>query len=76
MFNTKLSATVYVQYNSDVAEASTNVRIRYNPSEGNDLYVVYNDIMNTDRYIVLPELPFSSGRSLIVKYTYTFQWAR
>ncbi len=76
MFSTKLSATLFVQYNSDDAEAVTNFRIRYNPREGNDLYIVYNDIMNTDRYNVFPELPFSSSRSLVVKYTYTFTWAR
>ena len=76
MFSTKLSATLFVQYNSDDAEAVTNFRIRYNPREGNDLYIVYNDIMNTERYNVIPELPFYSTRALIVKYTYTFTWAR
>jgi len=76
MFSTKLSATLFVQYNSDDNEAVTNFRIRYNPREGNDLYIVYNDIVNTDRYSVFPELPFSSSRALIVKYTYTFTWAR
>ncbi len=76
MFSTKLSATLFVQYNSDDDEAVTNFRIRYNPREGNDLYIVYNDILNTDRYNVSPELPFSSSRALIVKYTYTFTWAR
>lgn len=76
MFSTKLSATLYVQYNTDVEEASTNLRIRYNPAEGNDLFVVYNDIMNTNRYLHSPELPFSSQRSFTVKYTYTFNWGR
>jgi len=76
MFNTKLSATLFVQYNSDDDEAASNLRIRYNPSEGNDLYVVYNDIMNTNRYRSIPELPLSSARTFIVKYTYTFNWAR
>jgi len=76
MFNTKLSASLYIQYNSDDDEAATNFRIRYNPKEGNDLYIVYNDIMNTNRYIVVPELPFSSARTFTVKYTYTFAWGR
>lgn len=76
MISNALSATLFVQYNSDNEEAVTNFRIRYNPREGNDLYIVFNDIMNTDRHNVFPELPFSSSRALIVKYTYTFVWAR
>ena len=76
MISNALSATLFVQYNSDNEEAVTNFRIRYNPREGNDLYIVFNDIMNTDRHNVFPELPFSSSRALILKYTYTFVWTR
>ena len=76
MFNTALSAALFVQYNSDVNEIGTNFRIRYNPKEGNDLFIVYNDIMNTDRFREVPALPSSSVRTFVIKYTYTFTWAR
>ena len=72
MFSTKLSATAFVQYSSADDELAANIRIRYNPREGNDFYVVYNDGANTDRFSEVPALPRSVGRTLLVKYTYTF----
>ncbi len=30
------------------------------------------EAVNTDRFAVMPELPVSSSRTLIAKYTYTF----
>jgi hypothetical protein len=76
MFSNALSATLFVQYNSDSDEVVTNFRIRYNPKEGTDLYIVYNDNINTDRYLDIPTLPLHSVQSLVVKYTYTFTTAR
>ena len=70
--NSKLSFTTFVQYNSAVNAIITNVRFRYNPREGNDLYLVYNEGMNTNRYSEVPNLPFTSNRTLLLKYTYTF----
>ena len=43
MFNTKLSASVIVQYVNTEDDLITNFRFRYNPREGNDFYLVYND---------------------------------
>ena len=76
MFTNALSLSLFVQYNSDVEEVFTNLRIRYNPKEGNDLYIVYNDNMPTNRYREIPTLPISILRTFVVKYTYTFTWNR
>ena len=72
MLSTKFSAAAFVQYSNDANEVTANIRIRYNPREGSDLYIVYNDGLNTDRLRDIPVLPRSMGRTLLVKYTYTF----
>ncbi|MBO6575219.1 MAG: carbohydrate binding family 9 domain-containing protein [Rhodothermales bacterium] len=71
-FNTKLSINGFVQLNSSADLVTTNARFRYNMREGNDLWVVYNEGLNLDRERLAPFLPISGGRTLLVKYTYTF----
>jgi len=71
-FTTKLSLSAYFQYSSNDKFGVNNVRFRYNPKEGNDLYIVYNGEYNTHLYREDPELPFNEVQQLIVKYTYTF----
>jgi hypothetical protein len=72
MLNTKLSATVLLQYVNTEDNLITNFRIRYNPREGNDFYLVYNDYRGiTDRYLV-PESPKFFNKTLMVKYIHTF----
>jgi len=70
--DTKLSTNAFIQYNSTVHTVSANIRFRYNFREGNDLWIVYNEGMNTDRSRVTPTLPFTDTRTVLVKYTYTF----
>ncbi|MFQ5572048.1 MAG: hypothetical protein ACE5G0_20415, partial [Rhodothermales bacterium] len=72
--NTKVSANAFVQYNSAANLVSTNVRFRYNFAEGNDLWIVYNEGLNTDRYRDTPVLPLTNDRTVLLKYTHTFQW--
>ena len=74
MLSVKLSVSSFIQYNTAADIAVANVRLRYNPREGNDLYVVYNEGLNTDRFREVPFLPRTSARTLLVKYTYTFQF--
>ena len=71
--NTKVSANAFVQYNSAADVVTSNVRFRYNFAEGNDLWIVYNEGRNTDRYRDRPILPVTSGRTLLLKYTHTFK---
>ncbi len=69
--NTKLSSAAFIQYNSAIDAVIINMRIRYNPREGNDLYLVYNEGMNTERYRSDVILPVTSSRTILLKYTYT-----
>lgn len=71
-FTTKLSASVFVQYNGIEDLVVANFRFRYNPREGNDFYIVYNHGVNTDRYRGFPHRPFTDNRAIMLKYTYTF----
>ena len=72
MLSTKFSATAFIQYNSAIDAVIANIRLRYNPREGIDLYLVYNEGLNTNRYRQDPILPFTSNRTVMLKYTYTF----
>lgn len=71
--NKQVSTNVFVQYNSAASLATANVRFRYNVGEGNDLWIVYNEGVNLDRGRTVPVLPWTDARSVLVKYTYTFQ---
>lgn len=70
--NSKLSASAFVQYNSASDGLALNIRTRYNFKERNDLWVVLNDGINTNRRAFSPALPVSAGRVVLLKYTYTF----
>lgn len=70
--NTKLSLNAFVQYNTAADIVASNVRFRYNMAEGNDLWIVYTENLNTDRFRESPALPISRNRTLLLKYTYTF----
>ena len=74
MPSTKFSATAFIQYNSAADAVIGNIRLRYNPREGNDLYIVYNEALNSNRTREIPNLPFSSGRTILIKYSYTFNF--
>jgi hypothetical protein len=68
-----LSLNTFLQYNSTTNEAGVNARFRYHIREGNDLWLVYNEGVNTNRdLLAVPRLPFSQNRTLTVKYTHTF----
>jgi len=71
-FSTTTSAAAFAQYNSAGDVVVLNFRFRYNPTEGTDLYVVWNESLNSDRFALTPVLPFSQSRTLLVKYARTF----
>lgn len=70
--NTKLSANLFFQYSNAADLVTSNLRLRYNFREGNDLWLVYNEGMNLDRDRTMPSLPFTDNRTLLLKYTHTF----
>ncbi len=74
MLNTKLSASVFVQYTNTSGDFVSNFRLRFNPREGNDFYLVVNGSRGITNKIFNPEfeLPVYYDRSIILKYTHTF----
>jgi len=71
-FNTKASISGFIQYNSSDDIFAANVRMRYNFREGQDLWLVYNEGVNTDRGALDPSPPTTSYRAVLIKYTHTF----
>ncbi|RLD71941.1 MAG: hypothetical protein DRJ29_09215 [Bacteroidetes bacterium] len=76
MFSTKLSLSAFVQYNSAINKVLSNVRFRYNPKEGTDLFVVFNEGRNTWLDREVPNLPEYDSRNITIKFTYTFEIQR
>ncbi|MEP3210733.1 MAG: DUF5916 domain-containing protein [Maribacter sp.] len=72
-FSTKLTLSSQLQYNSLSKTYAGNFRLRYNPKEGNDFFLVYNGDFNQDLGRVQPFLPTTNYQSIQLKYTYTFQ---
>lgn len=70
--NTQVSLNAFVQYNSASDRFSTNIRFRYNFREGNDLWLVYNENLNTYRDDEIPRQLLTRGRTVLLKYTNTF----
>ena len=71
--NARTSGNAFVQYNSTTDRLDFNVRLRYQFAEGTDLWLVYNEGLDTDRADQIGmRSPLSLARALILKYTHTF----
>ena len=68
----KLSTNALVQYSGVQDLFSLNVRFRYNWREGQDLWVVFNSGLNTNREGFIPIRPALDARSILLKYVHTF----
>ena len=66
------SVSAFVQLSSAADLITANVRFRWNFREGQDLWIVYSEVSNSDRYRGIPVLARTDSRALIVKYTHTF----
>ncbi len=74
-FNTQLFVSALAQYSNAAELTTVNARFRYNVREGTDIWLVYNEGLNTDRFeFGSPRLPLSAGRTLMLKYNHTFIW--
>jgi hypothetical protein len=71
-FNTKVSISALAQYDYLNSKVGTNIRLRYNAKEGNDLFIVLTNIENTDRYRLIPTLPSIQSWLFVAKYKHTF----
>lgn len=69
----RASGNAFVQYNSTTDRLDFNVRLRYAFAEGTDLWLVYNEGLDTQRSVDFAgvESPTSLARTLILKYTHT-----
>jgi hypothetical protein len=72
MFNTQLSVAAFVQTSNLDKLSVSNFRLRYNPREGSDLYIVYNHGFNTHREELDPVMPVTKSWNISLKYVYTF----
>jgi len=70
--STSLTLSSFVQFNSANDIGVLNFRFRYNPRDGNNFYLVFNETINTSRDRVSTPLPFSDNRAVMLKYDYTF----
>ncbi len=75
-FSTAFSAASYIQYSNLAHLTVINFRLRYNPKEGNDLYLVYDEVVNDGLDRDIPVRPRTAGRTVLLKYSYTFQMQR
>jgi len=63
-------ASALVQYNSSIRRASINLRLRWEYRPGSELFVVYNDELNT----LVPRFPELQNRAFIIKATRLFRF--
>jgi hypothetical protein len=76
-FTPLTSLSALIQYNSQTADVSSNIRFALLNRSGTGLFIVYNDQRNTADFTRIDpetglEFPSVIGRSFIVKYTYLF----
>jgi hypothetical protein len=78
-FTPLTSISALIQYNSQTADVSSNVRFALLNRSGTGLFIVYNDQRNTSDFTRIDSetgllYPTVIGRSLIVKYTHLFDF--
>lgn len=71
-FTTKVALKFYVQYDDLTDQLSSNLRFRYNPSEGTDLFIVFNQGTNTNLTRLDPHLPVIDNQAVTLKFIKTF----
>ena len=67
------SIKLLAQYDDLSKQLGGNLRLRYNPKEGTDLYIVFNQLVNNDRLRKKPELPVIDNRAIVIKFVKTFE---
>jgi hypothetical protein len=71
-FSSKVSVKLLSQFDGLSNQVTSNLRVRYNPGEGTDLYIVFNQGLNTDRTRLTPHLPVVDEQAVTVKFIKTF----
>jgi hypothetical protein len=75
MVSAQVLASAFLQFSSTSERVSGNIRLRYNPAEGHDLYVVWNEQLLADPASFAPIRPRSESRLFVLKYSRTFTFA-
>ena len=70
--SSKFSIKLLAQYDDNSNSLGGNLRIRYNPKEGTDLYIVFNSALNVNRLDVKPKIPLVDQHAIVVKYSISF----
>ena len=66
------SLAMLLQHDNADHAIGINARFRYNFREGQDLWLVYNETLNTDRPLLPPpQPPLMRRRAFLIKYTHT-----
>ena len=73
MLSVRTSAVAFVQYNSTQKAVIANFRFRYNPREGDDFYIVWNEGLVVDGDGFEPVRPTRNERTLLLKYSRAFR---
>lgn len=73
-FSTKLTVNAFIQHNSVAKTYLGSIRLRYNPREGDDFYIVFNGDLNEDRFRNQLALPVSNGNTVFLKYSKTLHY--
>ena len=71
-FSSNTFINSFIQYDTDVEKIGWNIRFRYTPKEGTNLYIVYNHNVNNNRERVMPSLPITDNLGFTIKYSKTF----
>ena len=71
-FSRKISASVLAQYSTVGDAMSFNSRLRYNPREGVDVWLVYDEVAFPDLTASPSGSSSGGGRSVMLKINYTF----
>ena len=71
-FSAKISIKLLSQYDELNHTVTSNLRFRYNPREGTDLYVVFNQGLNDRVTRLTPHLPVIDNQAIIIKFLRTF----
>ncbi|MDW3652337.1 MAG: DUF5916 domain-containing protein [Bacteroidia bacterium] len=71
-FSTKLSLSAQLQHNNVSKSYLASLRLRFNPKEGNDFYLVYNGGLNQQTDRRSPWLAMSSTQTIFLKYSHSF----
>lgn len=72
--NAQVSLNSFIQYDTESDVVGFNARFRYNFAEGQDLWIVFNQSVNTERYERHPVLPYTNNQTILCKYTHTFHF--